>query len=213
MTYNYSGTSGNDSFNYTGTDKLYALGLAGNDFIWGNNGNDTIYGGAGNDTLRGYNGNDDLYGDAGNDRLEGENGNDYLNGGTGNDTLLGGAGNDSLSGGAGNDRLDGYATTGTEYDTLSGGAGYDRFVLGGSWGVSYQGSGYATITDFNGLNDYLEVRGSSSSHSYNGVSYSLGTGNLVGTSATDTLLYYGNDLIAVVQDTTNVQWSRDFQWV
>jgi Ca2+-binding RTX toxin-like protein len=177
MTHYWTGTSGNNYYNYTDSDNLHADGLGGNDTIWGDDGNDTLIGGTGNDSLYGWNG------------------------------------NDSLSGGSGNDRLDGYATSGTEYDTLSGGAGSDTFVLGGSWGVSYQGNGYATITDFNGQYDWLEVRGSSSTHSYNGISYSIGTGNWAGTSATDTLLYYGNDVIAVIQDTTNVQWSRDFQWV
>jgi Ca2+-binding RTX toxin-like protein len=179
MTYYWTGTSGNNYYNYTGSDKLHADGLGGNDTIWGNNGNDTISGGAGND---------------------------YLYGRNGNDYLLGGSGHDHLYGGDGNDRLDGYPTSGTESDTLSGGAGFDTFVLGGSWGVSYPGSGYATITDFNGQYDWLEVRGSSSNYS---LSYSSWSGG----SATDTLLYYGNDLIAVIQDTTNVQWSRDFQWV
>lgn len=143
--------------------------------------------------------------------------NDTLYGEAGNDTLLGMSGNDYLSGGDGDDRLDGYATTGTEYDTLSGGAGYDTFVLGGGWGVSYQGWGFATITDFDGRYDWLELRGDSSTHSYNGISYSLGTGNWAGTSATDTLIYYGaqtpENVIAVVQDTTDVQWGRDFRWV
>ncbi|MEH1911183.1 MAG: hypothetical protein V7L05_05820 [Nostoc sp.] len=70
-------------------------------------------------------------------------GNDILYGGSnptysGNDSLYGGSGDDLLYGGAGNDRLDGYSTSGTEYDTLVGGDGSDTFVLGGSWGVSYQ---------------------------------------------------------------------------
>ena len=186
MTEYWTGTSGNDYKNYMGADNFYGDGGYGNDTIWGNNGNDTLIGGYGND---------------------------YLYGWYGNDTLYGGSGNDYLSGGDGTDRLDGYATTGTEYDTLSGGAGSDTFVLGGWWGVSYQGLGYATVTDFNGLYDWLEVRGSSTTHSYNGISYSLGTGNYVGTSATDTVLYYGNDAIAIIQDTTDVQWSRDFRWV
>ncbi len=125
------------------------------DFIWGNNGNDTIYGDEGNDTLKGYNGNDSLYGGLGNDFLYGEDG---------NDSLYGGAGDDSLYGGNGNDRLDGYATSGIEYDTLSGGAGSDTFVLGGYWGVSYQGWGFATITDWDASSDYIEVKGSSSQY-------------------------------------------------
>ncbi len=179
MTYYWTGTSGNNYYNYTGSDNFNGYGGDGNDTIWGNNGNDTISGGTGNDSLYGW---------------------------YGNDTLLGGSGNDYLSGGSGNDRLDGYATTGTEYDTLSGGAGSDTFILGGSWGVSYRGLGYATITDWNQPSDWIEVKGTISQ-------YSLGTGNWAGDSATDTGVYYGSDLIAVVQDSTNVSLSNDFRFV
>jgi Ca2+-binding RTX toxin-like protein len=188
------------------------------DTLNGTDGNDTIYGypstgyGSGSndpdgdDTLYGYAGNDTLYGGNGNDTLFGGTGNDILYGGNGNDKLLGGAGNDTLYGGAGNDRLDGYATTGTEYDTLYGGAGSDTFILGGSWGVSYRGSGYATIADWDASADYIETIGNSSQ-------YSLRSENWSGSSALDTAIYYGNDLIAVVQDSTNVSFSRDFRFV
>lgn len=188
MTYIYNGTSGNNYFNYTGSDRLRSLGKNGNDTLYGNTNNDSLYGGNGNDSLSGY------------------TGNDYLRGDAGNDTLLGGSGNDILSGGSGNDRLDGYATTGTEYDTLTGGSGSDTFVLGGSWGVSYLGSGYATITDWYQPSDWLEVKGSASQ-------YSLGYANWEGGSATDTLIYNGSDVIGVVQDTTNVSISADFRFV
>ncbi|HEY9607429.1 MAG TPA: hypothetical protein V6C85_37940, partial [Allocoleopsis sp.] len=114
-------------------------------------------------------------------------------------------------GGNGVDYLNGYSTSltgGTEYDTLVGGAGTDYFILGGSWGVSYQGSAYATIADWNPAQDLIEVRGSSSQ-------YSLVTGNFsAGSSATDTAIYYNStDLIGVVQDSTNVSISRDFIFV
>jgi Ca2+-binding RTX toxin-like protein len=215
------GRGGNDSL--TGgpkDDKLW--GGSGNDVLYGGSGgNDKLYGESGNDYLSGNSGNDYLYGGIDNDKLLGDSGNDKLYGESGNDTLLGGSGNDYLSGGDGFDRLNGYYQLATEsnLDTLTGGGNADTFILGGSWGVSYFGSGvsWATITDWNPSDDWIELVGSSSSHSYNGVSYSLGTsvgmGNFAGTSATDTLIYYGNDLIAVVQDTTDVQWSRDFKWV
>jgi hypothetical protein len=178
MTFTYTGTSFSDFFDYNGTDRLSASGNGGNDRIIGNTMNDYISGGSGNDSLSGW---------------------------SGNDTLLGGSGDDSLSGGSGNDRLDGYATTGTEYDDLFGGSGSDTFVLGGFWGVSYQGLGYATIKDWD-TSDWLEVRGSRSQ-------YSLRTGNWEGSSARDTGIYFGNDLVGVVQDSTNVIISRDFKFV
>jgi Ca2+-binding RTX toxin-like protein len=167
----------------------------------GNSFNNSLFGNADDNILSGLAGNDTLYGDAGNDALYGDTGNDALYGDAGNDTLLGGSGNDLLVGGDGNDRLDGYATTGTEYDTLSGGTGSDTFILGGSWGVSYQGDGYAAITDWNSA-DVIELRGSSSQYFL----YSANFG--VGGSANDLGIYYiGNgslDAVAVVQDATNV---------
>lgn len=99
--------------------------------------------------------------------------------------------------------LDGYSTSGTEYDTLVGGDGSDTFILGGSWGVSYQGNAYATISDWNPSSDYIQTIGNSSQ-------YSLGYADYSGSSALDTQIYYGNDLIANVQDTTNLSISRDF---
>ena len=135
----------------------------------------------------------------------GGTGRDTLIGGSGNDSLVGGSGNDSLSGGTGNDILNGYSS-GTEYDTLAGGTGYDTFVLGSSTSVYYQGSGYAVITDWNYQYDYIQAKGSSSQ-------YSLRQENWAGTSALDTAIYYGSDLIGVVQDSTNVQFTRDFLFV
>lgn len=167
--------------------------------------------GSGNLNGTGNSYNNEITGNAGKNSLSGGAGNDTLTGGDGNDTLVGGTGNDSLSGGNGIDRLNGYSTSltsTTEYDTLSGGAGTDYFILGGSWGVSYQGSAYAIIADWNAADDFIEVRGSTSQ-------YSLVTGNFsAGSSASDTAIYYnGTDLIGVVQDSTNVSISRDFVFV
>ncbi|NEP03235.1 MAG: calcium-binding protein [Symploca sp. SIO2E9] len=175
----YYGTGFNDYYNHLNSNDLSAYGYGGNDEIWGDSGNDYINGGDGYDSLYGW---------------------------TGDDTLMGMGGDDYLSGGDGNDRLDGYAVSGTEYDTLSGGAGYDTFVLGGTWGVSYQGLGFATITDWDWTSDYIETIGDASQ-------YSLGYGNWSGTNALDTEIYYGSDLIAVVQDTTSVDFARDFIFV
>lgn len=227
MTYYYYGTSGNDYLNYTGSDKLEGHGYAGDDFIWGNNGDDTIFGYEGNDTLKGWYGNDYLYGNQGNDSLEGEAGNDFLAGYEGRDTLLGGDGNDtlgdwyhgepgtdSLNGGAGNDVLYGYGG-GVEYDTLTGGGGADKFVLGhatqsafSSQYVYYLGSGYATITDFNWAEgDKFQAYG-------NSTDYELRFGNATNSSADNrTLIYYQNDLIAIVQNTRDVIIAEDFNFV
>jgi Ca2+-binding RTX toxin-like protein len=166
------------------------------------------YGQAGSDVIQGGAGNDFIYGEAslgdGDDYLYGYGGNDHLEGGNGNDTLYGGAGHDVLLGGDGQDRLDGYATSGVEYDTLTGGANSDTFVLGGYWGVSYQGNGHATITDWDASADYVEILGSTDQYSLGALSYN------VGGQATDTTLYYQSDLIAIFQDTTDVNFNRDF---
>ncbi|MEC4818672.1 MAG: hypothetical protein SAK29_36165 [Scytonema sp. PMC 1069.18] len=139
-----------------------------------------------------------------NDILTGTSSDDTLYGYGGNDTLYGRAGNDSLSGGAGNDYLDGYGSL-IDKDVLSGGSGYDTFVLGSSSGAYYQLSGYARITDFQPGIDKIQL--------YRGGNYTVKTGNWFGSSATDTVLYYNNDAIAVFQDTTNISSSRDVLWV
>ncbi|MFB2975794.1 calcium-binding protein [Microseira sp. BLCC-F43] len=214
-------TNGNDTI--FGTQNNNSIdALAGDDWVYGDYGNDTLHGGANNDAVIGSWGNDYLYGDDGNDTLgfssthdeigddylNGGNGNDKLYAGTGNDTLLGMSGNDELYGGDGNDRLDGYATSGTEYDTLQGGAGSDTFVLGGWWGVSYQSTGYALITDWEWQYDWIEIPGNASQ-------YQLKTGNWRGGSALDTVIYLKgtDDFIAIIQDSTNVDFARDFRFV
>ena len=225
-----NGTAYNDSIYAGAGDDIvkagagddYIDGWTGNDSLYGEDGNDSILGYDGNDYINGGNGNDYLYGEAGNDTLDGWYGNDYLSGGAGNDTLLGyygddklygGAGSDKLNGEAGKDYLDGYGGTVGEYDTLSGGnegatLTYnegDTFVLGTASGVSYLGAGYATITDFKwNEGDKIQVKGSYADYTLD-KSY-----NFSGTTALDTAIYKGNDLIAVVQDTTNVYASLDF---
>jgi Ca2+-binding RTX toxin-like protein len=168
---------------------------------YGTNGNDNIYARSSdlisnNDVIYLYGGNDTASGNAGNDIIYGGDGNDYLNGNGGNDTLYGGNGSDILNG---------YGS-GTEYDSLYGGSGVDTFVLGSRYGVHYQGNGYATIRDWNYVDDYIQVRGSASQ-------YRLVFGNWTGSSTRDTAIYYGNDLIGLVQDSTNVSFARDFKFV
>jgi Ca2+-binding RTX toxin-like protein len=203
-------------------DTIYALpgddfvaGGAGDDFLLGSDGNDRLEGDNGNDRLHGDNGNDQLYGGNGNDIVIGGTGNDYVQGGetgndlllgeSGNDSLVGGNGSDSLDGGADNDIINGYGLTLHEYDVLTGGTGADRFLIGSNHGVSYLGAGHATITDFRWWEgDKIQVRGSTSGYTLNK------NQNLVGGAARDTAIYRGSDLIAIVQDTTDVHASLDF---
>lgn len=169
------GTSGNDYYNWTGNEQLFAYGGAGNDTIWGNTYNDYLRGESGNDSLLGYSGNDTLTGDGGNDTLLGE---------SGNDSLLGGLGNDSLFGGDGSDIIDGfYYTSGGngEVDQLRGGAGLDTFVIGDYYGKGYLGSSWAVIQDFNWHEDYIKVQGSLSQ-------YQLRSGSQYGYSSNDTAI-------------------------
>lgn len=199
----WQGTPQDDiPFNPDGGPVVWA-GFGGNDILQASLGNDFLFGGTGNDSL---------YGLAGHDSLSGQEGNDYLAGGQGNDVFMGGAGNDTLLGGDGDDSLEAFwngisnQANQNQVDVLTGGAGSDTFVLGGSWGVSYLGTGNAVITDFDHVRDYIQVRGTASQ-------YRLITGNWGGTSARDTCLYNGNDPIALILDTTNVNFARDFKFV
>lgn len=188
------------------------------DVLEGKDGDDTLLGGGGNDTLVGGQGNDNLEGGNGNDTVFGDYGDDTLLGGNGKDFLTGGEGNDFLVGGRGNDTLIGYdsASTVAEYDILTGGTGADTFVLGEStWGirptadifVGYLGDGYATITDFSSAQgDKIQLAGNISDYSLDQ------TLNLSGGTALDTAIYYQGDLIGVVQDTTAIDLSVDFQF-
>ncbi|MBD2776909.1 calcium-binding protein [Iningainema tapete] len=151
----------------------------------GTNGSDVIFGSSEDDTINGF---------AGNDSLSGGAGNDILRGGTGDDTLFGGAGDDILIGAGGGS---------IEFDTLVGNAGSDIFVLGDNSGIFYTGSGYAAITDWQPGIDRIQVSGSINF-------YTISSQNLIGSSALDTGIYFGNDLIGVVQDSTDVIRTADF---
>ena len=189
------------------SDSEMMNGNQGSDLVGGNGGNDIIWGGKDNDEIYGDDGNDTLNGNLGDDFVAGGSGDDIVRGGKDNDTVLGGSGNDQVFGDIGSDRIDGYATTGVEYDTLTGGTQSDTFVLGGDWGVSYQGEGHAIVTDWEWEFDYIEALGNASQ-------YSLSFTNLgVGSAANDTGIYFGTDLIAIIQDSTDVNISRDFSFV
>jgi Ca2+-binding RTX toxin-like protein len=154
---------------------------------------------------------DIIYGAAQNDYIFGADGGDRLYGGLGNDTLAGGEGNDYLAGGDGDDILQGSDTlnyyygipglTVPEYDTLVGGAGRDTFVIGTNRGNLNIGPGYVVIADFTSFVDRIQVRASS---------ITLKKQNMVGGGASDTLIYNGTDLIAVVQDNSSLQLNSSY---
>ncbi|MDJ0726353.1 MAG: calcium-binding protein [Prochloraceae cyanobacterium] len=195
--------SAEDIFGTLGSD--FIDGLDGNDFVFGDAGDDTILGGTGKDTLDGGTGNDVLIGESGNDRLLGWDGDDTLKGGRGNDVLNGENGNDILVGGGFD--LRGFDLNSKELDTLTGGAGADVFILGDSLGAYYldsfgfEASSFATITDFDALEgDKIQVFGTSQDYTLSN------RGNGVD------ILYQG-DLIAFVENTTDVVPTIDFVFV
>jgi hypothetical protein len=111
----------------------------------------------GDDVLQGTNDSDRINGLGGNDRISiegnfgvllGGSGDDALTGNQGNDSLLGELGNDILVGSLGNDILNGGANT----NELRGGEGQDLFVL--------NRNGFATIEDFQGGLDTIDLAGS-----------------------------------------------------
>lgn len=209
----------------------YLNGGDGNDFLYGDDllefvqskGRDTLDGGSGNDTLYGYGGDDKLYGGDGNDTLYAGDGNDILYGGwnedilygeKGNDILYGGTYGDALYGGEGNDTLVGFDSQNSyiEWDAFYGGPGSDTFVLGDSSKVFYAttsnavGDGWVKILDWDYISDYIQVHGSASQ-------YKLQSNNWYGTSALDMGIFYGNNLIGIVEDSTNINFVRDFKFV
>lgn len=192
------------SLSFNAINFVNVIGTSQADSITGSELNNQLEGGAGNDFIFGAGGNDALIGGSGNDTLDGGIGNDLLGGGTDNDLLLGGSGSDALLGEAGNDVLNGYGFTLGEVDTLSGGSGRDSFVLSNRSQSFYTGSGYAIITDFRASDgDKIVLNGSQR--------YFLSLGNLAGNGALDTLVSTANgDIIGVIQDTTQVVFSRDF---
>jgi Ca2+-binding RTX toxin-like protein len=164
--------------------------LGGDDLVFGQGGDDFIFGGNGKDELRG------------------DDGNDSLGGGEEDDKLVGGKGSDTLLGGNGSDVLTGYSFLGVnERDVFTGGGGADTFVLGDKTSSHYLESGFATITDFKSSEgDKIRINGSISDSGYTLTQ----TQNFSGGSALDTLIRKNGNLIAVVEDTTNVSASSAF---
>lgn len=135
-----------------------------------------------------------------NDTLVGNAYDSYLNGQGGDDVLIGAKGSDILVGGYGNDALFGYGGNAYEYDELYGGYGADYFYLGTSkYGDYYLGAGYAVVHDFYWQDgDKLIVSGNVNQYSL------VKNQNLIGGKALDTAIYKGNNLLAIVKDTTNI---------
>ena len=213
----YEGSGGNDTlygspyrdeiYGYGGNDQLH--GRNGDDYLNGGDGNDTMYGGDDNsgwDTLIGGNGSDKLHGQNGNDSLRGGDGNDTLYGDNDNDKLFGGPGNDDLRGGSGNDVLDGYNVGSVEVDRLRGDLGADTFVLGHIYnGQKYYGyagsSSWAYIEDFNWTQvDKIQVTGSKGEYKLT-TRYEPNAGS---STVLDTLIWKGNDVLAVVVDRSGI---------
>jgi Ca2+-binding RTX toxin-like protein len=182
---------------------------------------DTMYGNAGNDTLTGGDGGDFLYGGTGNDWIHGgmpgdvrfeQDENDEIYGDAGDDTLTGGVLDDLLVGGTGSDRLDGAGdsqryvlSSARSRDTLDGGQGADDYILGTRRGVYYQQRGFATLLNWD-QSDRLQLAGNSDQYTLRK------TQNIIGTESLDTQILYQGELIAIVQDSTQVFHSQ-FEFV
>ncbi|UTW54670.1 S-layer family protein [Kordiimonas sp. SCSIO 12610] len=160
------------------------------DEIYGVGGDDTLGGGAGSDSINAGAGNDIIYGGAqtdgatSDDTIDGGDGNDQIFAGDGNDSILGGDGDDILFNGIGDDTVDGGAGDDTLFagpgdDLLTGGSGADIFAF-------FDGSGSDVITDFDLVNDTLDLSGltnpvdlMSATDSANGLVIDLGDGNSI----------------------------------
>ncbi|BAY16080.1 protein with type I secretion target domain and SCP-like extracellular domain [Anabaenopsis circularis NIES-21] len=200
-----------ENYNSTSNNKvivaLNLLGTTGNDVLSGGAANDTIRGNAGNDRITGGDGNDLLYGDSGSDRLNGGRGNDSVFGGTGSDRLFGDDGNDVLTGA---DAASGRGFG--EIDRLTGSLGSDRFVVGTTTGVFYSdgntstsGLGdYALITDFNTLEDTIQLFGAISSYSLGSVPTGLPTGTALFLNESSL------ELVAIIQGSTSLSLSASY---
>jgi len=184
-----AGNEGSDAILGGGGDDQIDGGSE-SDRILGESGDDTLNGDEGNDIIDGGQGRDTISGGTGADRLFGGTEADILNGDAGADTLIGGLGNDFLNGGADNDRLIGVepSTPGTgfgagEVDTLTGGTGSDTFVLGDATSVFYDDgdplttgeADFALISDFNAIEDFIQLQGSAELYSLDFFTSSLGT--------------------------------------
>ncbi|MFM7423943.1 MAG: hypothetical protein ACKO7W_02895 [Elainella sp.] len=151
----------------------------------GTSGNDRLVGTGGSDELLGLGGNDILLGRGGSDLLEGDIGNDQLQGEAGGDQLQGGDGDDLLEGGDGDD----FLQAGNGNDRLRGGAGVDTFFLETKTGLT-------VIEDFQDGTDVFQLA--------TGLSPRFVRFQAQGN---DTLIQYGNQTLALVQNIAPSQLS------
>ena len=164
-----------------GKNNIYGVG---DDDIYGSIGHDTFDGGDGNDTINGQKGHDTLIGGDGDDTITGDGGSGYA----GNDTLSGNAGNDDLRGRDGNDILDG----GTGKDIITTGSGLDTIYLRiGDGGNAL--SDADIITDFT---DGSDTFGLTNGLSFGDLTITQGSGDY----ANDTIIKYGSEYLAILQN-------------
>jgi Ca2+-binding RTX toxin-like protein len=187
------------------SSSILSVGDGGdNDVIFSTDSDRSLATGAGNDVIGGSEGDDTLSGQEGNDIIAGLGGSDELRGGKGNDTLTGGG--ISFT----EDRL--YVTVDTTgIDTLTGGAADDLFVIGGKSSatsgeviVHYDEAGnndYALITDFDNTQDEIKLGGSIDDYRLGSSPKDLPEG---------TALYQENELIAIIQGSTDLSLSGDY---
>jgi len=186
------------------SSNLSVDGGGDDDVIFSPDGDNSLATGAGNDVIGGSEGNDTLSGQEGNDIIAGLGGSDDLRGGKGNDTLTGGG--ISFTEG----RL--YVTVDTTgIDTLTGGEGNDLFVIGGKSSatsgevvVHYDEAGnndYALITDFDKTQDEIKLGGSIDDYRLGSSPSDLPEG---------TAIYQENELIAIIQGSSDLSLSGDY---
>lgn len=197
---------GDNANSPSGNDILYGYG--GNDDVLGGTGNDDLRCGTGNDDAYGHRGNDDMFGDAGDDRMfagwgqdlmTGGFGTDRMTGGNGIDTLYGGGGRDYMYGGEGRDYFYGGAGNDVMYCTpgdavVQGGAGRDTVIFDPTAGNTRAADGAPILFNDFTQQDSIQLVGSSDSYSLRTVDTTFGS------SATDTGLYFQNQLVGIFQD-------------
>ncbi len=168
LSINYSSATAATLMTYNDATNSGTIGIGSDSSPFSNLESLQITGSTFNDTLVGGVGNDDLKGGIGNDLIEGGAGNDRL----GNSAIFVGSGDE-----AGNDQLVGVDRNASnpglgERDTLGGGTGSDRFILGDERNIYYDdrntstngNNDYATITDFNPVEDIIQLKGAASDY-------------------------------------------------
>lgn len=107
-----------------------------------------------------------------------------------------------IVGSFGNDYVAGYDWTTNEVDILVGGTGADAFVAGDEYGVHYTNTAVAIVADYNlAEGDVVQLSSWGADYTYLQGDFGLGSATL------DTVLYYNNDPIMVLADTTQFNYS------